>query len=209
MRKAVRSGAFILLAYLFQATALTYFKVNGVTLDLVSVVLYTVGFSLGLYAGVTGGLLGALVMEVVSGDLPGVISVSCVAAGALGALVGKRVREFTRVGKRTQERLVKRFAPMVVVGLFVIVREAIYVVYFYLTGVDIVFMHISRMLIAGVFAALVAVPLLPVLYGFLTRKDEETFVAKWRRKQKTKGEAKSLSPVKPPPAASPEGGTQL
>ncbi len=173
MRKAARTVVLLLFAYLIQSAMLPYLKINGVMLDLVSVTLYTIGFTYGYYAGAMAGLLAALVMEVVGGDLPGYISVACVLAGGFGAYVAVRVSRFTRVGKRGLERAVKQFAPMVAVGIYVIAKEAVYVVYFYLTGVDIGFIHIFRMLLAGVLAAVSSLALIPLLYGVLTRKPKK------------------------------------
>ncbi len=173
MRKAFRSLLMLLGAYLIQCTILPYFKVNGVMLDLISITLYTIGFSMGYYAGVMAGFFEALVLEVVGGDLPGLTSVICVVAGALGAYVAVRVGKIHKVGNRGLERTIKQFAPMVGVAIFGAAKELVYLAYFYLTGVTIGFSHFFRVIIAGVEVLLLSVVLIPVGYGLLMRKPKE------------------------------------
>lgn len=203
MRRALRVTAAVLLAYLIQATMLPYFKVNGVMLDLMSITLITVGFSRGAYVGFTGGLLAALLMEVATGDLAGLTAVSCISAGAYGAWLAKRVREYTKVGNRRQERLVKQLSPMAAAGLFVGLKDAVYVIYFYLTGVDIVFIHIFKVVISVVETALISLLFMPLLNGFLLRKREETLLFKWIVKRRARGKTGRPAPGKPPHADPP------
>lgn len=170
MRKVYRSVLMLLCAYLIQSTILPYFKVNGVMLDLISIALYTIGFSMGYYAGVMAGLFEALVLEVVGGDLPGLTSIACVVAGAFGAYLAIRIGKIQKVGKRGLERTIKQFAPMVGIGIFVAAKEIVYLGYFYLTGVSIGFSHVSRVIIATVEVIMFSLVLIPVGYGLLMRK---------------------------------------
>ncbi len=193
MRKALRVTFSLLAAFLVQSTVLPYFKAGGVLLDLVTVALFTAGYALGPYAGVTAGLFAALLMESLTGDLGGLAAVACVASGAVGAWAAARLKRYVRPGNRLKERIVRQFGPMVLVGLFVMGKESVNVVYFYLTGVDVSFVHAFRVVFAGCWAALWSLLLIPALVRFLLRKPEETFVAKWAAKRRAR--------VKPEPAA--------
>lgn len=198
MRKALRVVVAVLTAYLLQATVLPYFKINGVMLDLVSITLCSIGFAAGPYVGLTAGLFGALLLEVLGGDLSGYTAVYCIVAGGFGAWIAIRVRNFKRVGNRALEKLVKRFAPMVAFGVFELAKETIYVIYFYLTGVDIVFIHIFRVLIAGLETMLFSLVLMPLIRGFVLRGPEDTLLAKWLRKRQAKSGPKPLEPEMTP-----------
>ena len=194
MRRALRVAAVVLLAFLLQSTMLSYFKVSGVVLDALTIALCSVGYALGIYAGLTAGLLGALLMEVMAGDLHGIMAVVCVGAGAWGAWAAGRIGGFTRVGNRMLERLVRRFAPMLAIGLFVLIKESVYVFYFYLTGVDIGFMHFFRAIFGAILAAVFSLLLLPVTYWFLMRRPEDTFLARLFARRQAKARPRPVAP---------------
>ena len=196
MRKALRVTFAVLFVYLLQTTVLPYFKINGVMLDLLAITMCCIGFSCGMYTGFTAGLFAALIMETVSGDLAGLTAVTYIGAGPFGAWLRRRILEFTRVGNRAQERAIKQFAPMVAFGFYVALKETIYLLYFYLTGVDIGFIHIFRVLFAGLQTMLLSFLLLPLEHWYLTRRPEDTFlgrlVAKRRKEKKGKPDKKPL-----------------
>lgn len=168
----------VLSAYLIQAIILPDFKIAGVMLDVITITLYACGFSLGMYAGIAAGLLGAMILETVGGDLAGLTSVLCVTAGVWGAWVHRRLSAFSLVGNRRRERLIKRFTPMLAVGAFIVCKELLYLAYFYLTGVDIVFIHVFRVVFAGVLGAAASLALLPLWRFFLLRRAEDTLLAR-------------------------------
>jgi len=199
MRRAFRVTFLVISAFLLQTTALSYFKMSGVMLDLLAILVCAAGYACGMYVGMASGLLAALLMEVMAGDLHGLMMVTYVGAGAYGAWVAGRLSEFTRVGNRMQERLVKRFAPMLAIGLFIIAKETIYVMYFYLSGVDITFMHIFRVAFAGLETVVFSLPLLPLTYWFLLRKPEDTILAKWFTKRKREEQPRPVIPAMPIP----------
>lgn len=186
MRRVFRVVFMVLLAYLVQATILPYLKIGHMMLDLLSVTLYTIGYAFGLYGGLMAGGLAALIMEVCAGDLAGLISVLCLLAGAFGAWTTIRLRSFKIAGKRKREERVKQFAPMVAIFLFVTGKELLYVGYFYITGMEMNFWHIMKTIIAGLYAGGTSLVLLPLIYNFLTRRPEDTLLAKMTQKRKEK-----------------------
>lgn len=202
MRRALRITAAVLLAFLLQSVVLPYFKISGVIIDLIVITLYTIGYALGPYAGLTAGMLCALVMEVLSGDLPGLTAVVCIGAGAFGFWSAQKIRLFRRPGRRALEQNIKQFAPVAAVALFEMGKEALYVVYFYLTGMDIVFRHILRILWAGIEVGLFSLFLIPLITGFLRRKPEDTWLAKRIRKRQARVKAR---PVQSKPAGDARG----
>lgn len=214
MRKVARVVVAVVLSFLLQSTVLPYLKLGRVMLDLMSITLFTIGYALGLYAGVMGGLLGAMIMEVLGGNLPGLSAAACLAAGAFGAWMAMRIRGLTLVGRRGLEGIIKRFAPMVLIALFVLVHEFINLAYFYLTGTDITFSLVFKVLLAAFWAGVFSLVLMPLIYGFVRRKREDTLIAKWVRRQKARNrrKAKDIDPVKPMEGAAPlptEGGTDI
>lgn len=198
MRKVVRVIVGVLLAYLLQTTVLTHFKINGNMLDMVSIMLFSIGYALGLYAGLMAGLLEALILEVLSGDLPGLTAFLCVAAGAAGAWIAVMLRRVEVAGNRGLERIIKRFGPMAMVGVFVIAKETIYVAYFYLTGMEVSGWHVWRIITAGLEAAIASILLLPLIFNMTRRRPEDTMIAKWKKRRRAKREAK---PAKKQPVA--------
>ena len=197
MRRALRVLVAVLSAYLIQAIILPDFKIAGVMLDVITITLYACGFSLGMYAGIAAGLLGAMILETVGGDLAGLTSVLCVTAGVWGAWVHRRLSAFSLVGNRRRERLIKRFTPMLAVGAFIVCKELLYLAYFYLTGVDIVFIHIFRVVFAGVLGAAASLALLPLWRFFLLRRAEDTLLARRIRRHREKKEGGQTSPETP------------
>lgn len=192
MRRALRTAFVVMLAFLVQSIILPHFKINGVILDLIVITLYTIGYALGPYAGITAGLLCALVMEVLSGDLPGLTAVLCIGAGAVGFWSAQRIRQFRRPGRRAMEQNIKRFAPVVAVALYEMAKEALYVVYFYLTGMDIVFRHVFQTVWAGVEVGLFSLLLIPLIAGFLLRRPEDTWLARRIRKRQARAKARPV-----------------
>lgn len=205
MRRAVRVVVAVLLAYLIQSTALPYFKINGVVLDLITITLYTVGYTFGLYIGLMAGAFCALIMEVASGDLPALISVICVGAAWVGIWTSAKLRQFNLPGKRKLEQQIKRFAPMVSIALFVLLKETVYVGYFYLTGMDIALMHVGRVLTASLYTGVASVVLLPLIYNALMKKPGKKKLGGWLFKKRDGEAAKEKSGKKKERVASPVG----
>jgi len=213
VRKAVRIGAAIVLAYLTQSVFLPHLRVGGVMIDVFTITVFTAGFACGWYAGLTGGLLGALLLEALSGDMPGLITVASLGAGALGAGLGRSLPLLALAGRRGLEKTIRRFGPMVAVGLYCIVKEAVYVAYFYLVGVDLAWIHVKVPVLSGLLAALAALPLVPLLRNFMLRAPQDTFLAHRLGKRRERKENKERKKKKQPATAGvgapdvPEGGT--
>lgn len=192
MRRVVRIVIAVLLAYAVQATILPYFRLGGVMLDLITITLCTVGYTSGYYAGLTAGVFCALILETVGGDLPGIVSVSSVAAGVFGAWVASKMRAFSLPGMRGVEQNIKRVAPMVAAMLVSLAKEMIYLIYFYLTGMSITLPHIGRVLLAGLEVGVFSLVLMPVIAAFIRRSPEASFVGKRVRRRKAKREAAAV-----------------
>lgn len=194
MRKVVRIVIAVLLAYAVQATVLPYLRVGGVMLDVMLIVLCTIGYAMGYYAGITSGLLAAVILEAVSGDLPGMISFVSVAAGGFGAWAATQARRISMPGRRGLEQNIKRYAPMVTATVLEIGKETLYVAYFYLTGMSIAWLHIGRILLAGLMVGVSSLVLMPLVAGFIRRRREDTFIVRRleRRRRRKKDKAKPL-----------------
>lgn len=194
MRKALRAGGAIVLAYLLQATVLPYFKVRGVQLDLLTITIFALGSVLGMYGGLCAGLLSALILESIGGGIAGITSAFCLGAGAAGAYIVKKTESLSLPGKRERERLIRRFAPTVALTLFVLAKELLFVVYFFLTGVTVSPIHIFRMVFAALEAGVFSLALAPLLRAWLLHKPKtraekraekaEAFAPPARKKEK-------------------------
>lgn len=190
MRKAIRVTVLVLVAYLIQTTMLSHLKVSGVMIDLVPVVLFTIGYVLGPYPGLMAGLMAGLLLEISYSDLAGLTAALCLIAGGLGAWSAVRLSAYDLPGRRKLERNIKRYAPIVVMILYELGKETIYLVYFYLTGMDVLTAHWIRLFVAGLLVGLASVVVMPFVRHMLTRKPEDTFFAKRRRKWKARLEEK-------------------
>ena len=190
MRKALRIVYALLLAYLVQAIMLPYFRVQGVVPDIVSVVLYTAGFTGGLYTALMTGAFGALVLEVLSGDLQGLTALTAVALPVVGMYVGIWTGRYIRNDNKRLERTVKRVVPIIAIGMPIALREAIFLIYFYLTGTELMLIHFVRLLICIVLTIACNFLLLSVTYRFILRDAKNTFLAKriqkWKKRKKPK-----------------------
>ncbi|MCL1795309.1 MAG: hypothetical protein FWG37_00315 [Clostridia bacterium] len=188
MRRAMRTLLVLLTAYLMQTTVLPHLKIYGVMEDLCTIALFAAGYYLGTYGAVTSGLLMGLWMETLTGELGGLIAVVCLATGSIGAYVAHRAGNLDRAGKRGMDRFVRWFVPAVVISLIVVGRESIYLVYFYLTGVEIRPIHFFRVALAGLIVGVTALPLLPLIGGFILRTKEDAYLARrierWKSKKK-------------------------
>lgn len=191
MRHALRVAVLSVTAYLLQASLLSYFKINGVMIDVMAITAYSIGYAYGIYPGLMSGMIISLIVEVTSGD-PAGLSLVYVAIGYLGAWIVGRMRTFTRVGNRAMEQNIKRFAPLVFLAILAVAKESVYLAYFYLTGMDIAFGHVLKVLLAGLIMGVAALPLLPLLIRFLRRGPEDTFLAKRRARKLEKAKARPV-----------------
>lgn len=183
MRKALRAGSIVVLSYLLQATLLPFLKVRGAQLDLISLMLFALGSVLGMYGGICCGLGAALILESVGGNIAGFTTVFCVLAPVFGAYVHKRMLDLSLPGNRGRERMIKRLAPKAAVFLFVAAKEAIYVTYFFLTGVNIEFIHVFRVVFTALETAAFSFVLLPLTQYFFTHKPKSPEEKKKERQQ--------------------------
>ncbi|MDR0397372.1 MAG: hypothetical protein LBH66_08735 [Oscillospiraceae bacterium] len=155
-----RKAFALVAAYLIQVTLAPYFKVGGVSPDLVLCTLVALSASMArpdyrtlwrALLGSTVGLGAALLMEVMRKEPPGFTTVICVLAGAGACLLPPVIeRRLTpgRFSRRRRERIM-RFLPCVMIGAAALAKESLMVVYFYLRGVSISFTHIWRVLLAA------------------------------------------------------------
>ncbi len=207
MRQAIRTGVAIAFAFLFQSTILPFFRIQGVLIDLLTITVFAAGYAGGLYTGIVGGLGAALLLEVISGDLSGLVTVAAVAAGAWGALTAKNLHKISLAGRRNIEKVIRRLGPMISVGLFCAAKELVYALYFYLTGVDFTWYHAGVVLLSGLIGLVASIVLLPAIQGFMCRAPEDTFIARWNKRRKAREKTKQKPAAKTAPAA-PEGGTE-
>lgn len=210
MRKAVRVAALVTLCYLVQATMLPHVKIGGVMPDVTLIAAFAVGFALGPYAGLTGGAFAALVMEVGGGDLPGLTAFAYLGAGGFGAWIAYRRRLFTLVGRRQLEQVVRRYGPVVALLVLEVVKETLFLAYFYLTGMDIALRHVLKVLIAGFYTGLAALVLLPLFQYLLLRAPGDGLLARWRRKRQRRRTPKPVETAtgKGPLLSPSKGGTE-
>lgn len=170
MRKALRAGAAILLAYLLQSTVLTYLKVRGAQIDLMTVTLFFLGSVLGMYGGVCSGLAAAFIMEALGGNIPVFSTVFCVGAGVAGAVIVRRTDALSLPGNRGREQLIRRFAPKAAVLALVLLKEGLYLIYFFLNGVSLGYIHFFRAIFTAVEAGLLAFVLQPLIRWWMLHK---------------------------------------
>lgn len=188
MRKAARAGCAVMLSYLLQATVLPYLKVRGAQPELIVVVLFGLGGTLGMYGGLCAGLSAALILETVGGNIPVFSTVFCVGAGVFGAFTAKKLDELSLPGNRGRERMLRRYAPKAAVALLVLAKELLYIVYFFLTGVSIGGVHIFRMVFSAVEAGVIALAVLPLVQWWMTHQ------GKTRAERKAEKLAEKLTP---------------
>ncbi|MDR0897697.1 MAG: hypothetical protein LBN04_07555 [Oscillospiraceae bacterium] len=186
MRRLVRVALLVVLAFLIQSTVLPYLKVGGVQPNLMHVLLLGIGLCGMPYMAITTGLFAALLLEVLSGDLPGLTAVLALGAPCFGLLVSRWLGKLSLPGNRRRERLIRLAAPALSAGLFIAASELVYLAYFYLTGMEIDLAHILRVLFAAVLAMLIALPVLPFARGFVLRPADQTFIAKRRQRRRDK-----------------------
>lgn len=170
MRKALRAGAAILLAYLLQSTVLTYLKVRGAQIDLMTVTLFFLGSVLGMYGGVCSGLAAAFIMEALGGNIPVFSTVFCVGAGVAGAVIVRRTDALSLPGNRGREQLIRRFAPKAAVLALVLLKEGLYLIYFFLNGVSLGYIHFFRAIFTAAEAGLLAFILQPLIRWWMLHK---------------------------------------
>lgn len=187
MRKALRAGGAVVLAYLIQATVLPYLKVRGVQLDLMTITLFSLGSVLGMYKGICCGLFAALIMESVGGDIAGFTTVFCLGAAAFGAYTVKKIEKIDLPGNRGRERMIRLVAPKAAAGLFMLGKESLYFTYFFLTGVSMAYIHVFRIIFSAVEVAAFSFVLMPLLKWWIehpTRTRAEKKAERLARKKK-------------------------
>lgn len=191
MRQYARVTLVVVISYLIQSTILPYLKIGGVILDLITIALFAVGHTMGPYVAVPAGVLCALIMEVSSGDLPGLTTVYCLAAAGLGAwLVWYLPRKTEQL--RDQGRMVQKYAPMALLAVIAFAKELVYVAYFYLTGMEMGWSHLVRCLLSGLIVGAASFALFPLIRGYLRRRPEDTLLARWLRRRKARRRPKSV-----------------
>ncbi|MDR1600308.1 MAG: hypothetical protein LBS11_10650 [Oscillospiraceae bacterium] len=218
-----RKAFAIVAAYLIQVTVLPYFKVGGVSPDLVLCALVALAASMGgqgyrapwrALVGGTVGLGAALLMEVTRKEPSGFTTVVCALAGAGACLVPAAVERRLPPGRFTRRRRerIMRFLPCVMIGAAALTKESLMVVYFYLRGVSISFTHIWRALLAALLNLGMGFAGYHLLIRWVYCMPGETWVAKAARRRQTAKRRRALRGIRKEaarrPAAQPgmEGG---
>ncbi len=93
---------------------------------------------------------------------------------------------------------------------FIIFLLGLYLFYFYITGMDIAFRHLVKVLVAGLYTGALGMALLPLLRYLLLRAPGSGLMARRRRKRQMARAAKPLERAgKEALAAAAKGGTKI
>ncbi len=196
MRRAIRAAVLLLAAYILQSTVMGYLRIGDVIPDLVCLVLFAFGTAFGLYGAIVGGIVGALLMEALSGELSGLTAAWCIAASGFAYWTSYQMRKPLKPGTGQIKKSILRMIPPVAASTVEITKEGIQVFYFYLTGVDIGFMHLYRVMIAGIEMFVLAFFFIGPIRRFLLRPAEQTLISKWWRKHRERREEKQVHRIR-------------
>ena len=135
-----------------------------------TVTLFFLGSVLGMYGGVCSGLAAAFIMEALGGNIPVFSTVFCVGAGVAGAVIVRRTDALSLPGNRGREQLIRRFAPKAAVLALVLLKEGLYLIYFFLNGVSLGYIHFFRAIFTAAEAGLLAFILQPLIRWWMLHK---------------------------------------
>ena len=205
----------ILLAYTVQTTILPYFKMWGSVPDLLLCVLLSLAIHVGetsertisrIFAGLCLGLFVSLILEATYRDAPGLTTVIHVVGGLYAALTPaylKKHLDLKAMGKKARKRL-QSIIPSLLVAGGAMISEALHVAYTYLSGVDLTFFHLFRIIYATVLAFGIALVGHRLLAQWVDRPFQAAGIVKWLNKRRSKGKPIKASQKTPPANASPE-----
>ena len=104
------------------------------------------------------------------GNIPVFSSVFCVGAGVAGAVIVRRTDALSLPGNRGREQLIRRFAPKAAVLALVLLKEGLYLIYFFLNGVSLGYIHFFRAIFTAAEAGLLAFILQPLIRWWMLHK---------------------------------------
>ena len=194
----------ILLAYAAQTTILPYFKMWGSVPDLLLCVLISLSIHAGeasgrifprIFAGLCLGLFVSLILEATYRGTPGLTTVIHVVAGLYAALTPAYLNkqlEQRAIGKKARKRL-HLAIPSLLIAIGSMASETLHVAYSYLSGVDLTFFHLFRIIYATVISFGIGLIGHRFLSQWVDRPFHATGIAKWIMRRRSKGK-----PVKSP-----------
>lgn len=204
----------LLIAYAAQTTLLPYFKMWGSVPDLLLCTLISLSIHAGetserailrIFMGLCFGLFVSLILEATYRGAPGLTTVIHVVAGVYAAVtpvhVYKRLEQ-RAMGKKARKRL-QAVIPSLLIAGGALASEALHVAYIYLTGVDLTFLHLFRIVYSTVTAFALGLVGHRLLAQWVERPFESMGIVKWLNKRRSKGKPvaapqKDASPTAPP-----------
>lgn len=204
----------ILLAFAAQTTILPYFKMWGSVPDLLLCVLLSLAIHAGetsertiprIYAGLCLGLFASLILEATYRDAPGLTTVIHVVGALYAALMPAYLSkhlDLKAMGKKARKRL-QSIIPSLLIAVGAMASEALHVAYTYLSGVDLTFFHLFRILYATVLAFGIGLIGHRLLAQWVDRPFQATGIGKWLNKRRSKGKPIKTSPTNASPNTSP------
>ncbi len=217
MRELFKGLKFLFLtlfAYLFQACAMQYLAIDGVTASLPFCTLAVFTVSLGKKYTFCASCIIGILMECMLGNVPAMYAIAFPVIGMLGAQAfadrserqrEKRLERSMNVKKKGLPALIARLQaveipPLVRIPLCAMLMDliwhAVMCIYMYLIGVEISWLHFTRLFSAVCYTgALTAVVMLPMrwMFGLNRRKkkkkqqedDEEEYTPRTARYEET------------------------
>lgn len=162
----------VFVAFILQTSVFTKLRMSSTQPDILSVMLACLSAFTGTYGSFCAGSISGLLMNASVGH---VMALYIVLYPLMGYGSAKMRPAFTFVFKRLLKGKIaftlKYVVNIVICILIVALRESVFVVYMFLNGVEISYLHIIRVLQCIVYSAVLTIPAYLIIQRFLSSKN--------------------------------------
>ena len=178
MKRALRMALVVFVFYLLQTSVFTSLRIDTIQPYLMAVMLACLTTYTGQYGAFCAGAVSGLLIDTFVGHVMALYIVLYPLMGVAAAQLRFVLDRFARNLFKKRFRSGRRFAEAMVICLVIVFfREAIFLTYMFLNGVDVTYLHALRVLTCMIYSAILVIPgdwlVKRLLYGKPKRNNEE------------------------------------
>ena len=178
MKRTLKMALMVLVFYILQTSVFTTLRVSMIQPDLMAVMLACLTVYTGYYGGFCAGAMAGILMDTFVGHVMALQIVLYTLMGIGGVQIRVILENIREHFFKDRFRKHAHWVETVIVCLIiVIVREGTFLMYMFLNGVDVTYIHFLRIATCAVYSAVLTIPgdwmVRRLLYGKPKAEDDE------------------------------------